>query len=79
MAVALKGHPALGAWEIINELEGSVYNGMTNSNPCFDTRVLVGSGAGWTGKWIPMQRYFFDLYNKLCLLSPARKVSWGVY
>ena len=57
MALALKGHPALGAWEIINELEGSVYAGKVDTNPCYDTQILTGSGAGWTGKWIPMKKY----------------------
>ena len=61
MATALKGHPALGAWEIVNELEGSVYNGKVDPNKCFDTQVLIGSGAGWTGKWIPMYR--LELYG----------------
>jgi len=62
MAVALKGHPALAAWEIVNELEGSVYNGKVDANKCFDTQVLIGSGAGWTGKWIPMQRLRLEFY-----------------
>jgi len=53
---SLKGHPALGAWEIINEFEGSVYAGQSNQNPCFDTTVLTNSGAGWTGNYIPMER-----------------------
>jgi hypothetical protein len=31
MAAALKGHSALGAWEIVNELEGSVYSGKVST------------------------------------------------
>ena len=65
MATALKGHPALGSWEIVNELEGSVYNGKMDPNKCYDTQVLIGSGAGWTGKWIPMQRLFLIFAAKL--------------
>jgi len=60
MVSALKGHPALGSWEIINEFEGSVRAGESNPNPCFDTTVLTNSGAGWTGVSIPMERYEHD-------------------
>jgi len=56
MARELAGHPALGAWEIINEYEGSLRVPESNANACFDTNVLVNSGAGWTGLSIPMQR-----------------------
>ena len=56
MAKELGGHPALGAWEIINEYEGSLRVPESNGNVCFDTNVLQNSGAGWTGVSIPMQR-----------------------
>ena len=45
MVQGLAGKVALGAWEIMNEPEGSV-SISSNSNPCFDTSVLQGSGAG---------------------------------
>ncbi|PVD25441.1 hypothetical protein C0Q70_13097 [Pomacea canaliculata] len=35
---AVKDHPALGGWDIINEMEGIIKAGEYNSEPCFDTR-----------------------------------------
>ena len=46
---AVKDHPALGGWDIINEMEGFIQPGHHDSEPCFDTTFLAGSGAGWTG------------------------------
>jgi mannan endo-1,4-beta-mannosidase len=59
MVKAVAGHPALAAWDIINEPEALVYNNKADTNLCFDTRPLVNTGAGWVGKWIPMQQYAY--------------------
>lgn len=56
MVKALAGHPALGAWEIINEPEGLVYNKKFDAHNCFNTVPITNSGAGWDGKWIPMKQ-----------------------
>lgn len=47
---------ALASWEIMNEPEGSILIGSNPENPCFDTSILQGSGAGWTGENIPMEK-----------------------
>lgn len=52
----LAGHPGLGGYEILNEMEGSVIAGQSNANACFDTDALSGTGAGWSGGQIPMVR-----------------------
>lgn len=55
MVTGLQDKVALGGWEIINEPEGLVYTGQSNSNPCFDTTPLTGSGAGWVNTFTPME------------------------
>jgi len=55
MVKGLASKQALGAWEVINEVGGSVKQGITDSNKCFDTNKLTNSGADWTNAHITMK------------------------
>jgi len=47
---ALKDHPALGGWDIINEWEGFIRTGVADPEPCYDSVHLTNSGCGWAGQ-----------------------------
>ena len=66
---ALKDKVALGAWEIVNEPEGSVLTPQSNSEPCFDTTPLTGSGAGWTGENVPMENWLRFINRQIAAIK----------
>ncbi|KAK7104063.1 mannan endo-1,4-beta-mannosidase-like [Littorina saxatilis] len=77
---AVKDHPALGGWDIINEMEGFIKPGQYNSESCFDTRFLQNSGAGWAGQLYTAQellRFINWQAEAICRADPQALVTAG--
>jgi mannan endo-1,4-beta-mannosidase len=56
LVTGLKNKKSLGAWEIINEVGGSVKQNISDPNPCFDTKKLLYSGANWAKSDLTMKQ-----------------------
>jgi mannan endo-1,4-beta-mannosidase len=56
LVTGLKNKKSLGAWEIVNEVEGSVKQNISDPNPCFDTKKLLNSGADWAKSDLTMKQ-----------------------
>eukprot|EP01006_Ploeotia_vitrea_P043810 TRINITY_DN66780_c4_g1_i1.p1 TRINITY_DN66780_c4_g1~~TRINITY_DN66780_c4_g1_i1.p1 ORF type:complete len:446 (+),score=53.93 TRINITY_DN66780_c4_g1_i1:27-1364(+) len=79
---ALAGNPALGGWEIFNEPEGSVIPNEENADPCWDTRPLKNTGAGWAGHTYHMQelqRFHNHLASAIHAADPNALVTTGTW
>ncbi|XP_069947143.1 mannan endo-1,4-beta-mannosidase-like [Cherax quadricarinatus] len=77
----IKGHPALGSYEAVNEPEGSV-KVESNSEWCYDTTAIGQQGAGWTGDNIPIERWlrFIGRQNQAVrAVDPETLITLGSY
>ncbi|KAL4238580.1 hypothetical protein ACF0H5_003287 [Mactra antiquata] len=82
MVNALKGEPALGGWDIINEAEGVIIPGHQSSNPCHDTTSLTNSGAGWAGQLYTaaeLQRFVNWQADAIRTADPGAMVTVGAW
>ncbi|KAK7466634.1 hypothetical protein BaRGS_00037291, partial [Batillaria attramentaria] len=77
---AVKDHPALGGWDIINEMEGVIITGEKENNPCFDTRFLEGSTAGFAEELYharQLQRFINWQVDAIRRVDPSALVTAG--
>ncbi|XP_022333894.2 mannan endo-1,4-beta-mannosidase-like [Crassostrea virginica] len=82
MVQALKDMPALGGWDLMNEPEGELKPDLSSSDPCFDTRHLHNSGAGWAGRlYTPQEllRFFNWQAAAIKQVDPQALVTVGAW
>ncbi|XP_012936321.1 mannan endo-1,4-beta-mannosidase [Aplysia californica] len=81
MATLVKGHRALGGYDIINEPEGIIYRNTVNSNKCFDTTNL-NFGIGWHTQQVTYEQMLrFINWQSAAIKSadPGALVTVGIW
>ncbi|XP_012938873.1 mannan endo-1,4-beta-mannosidase [Aplysia californica] len=78
----VKGHPALGGWDLMNEPEGMMIPDVHNESSCYDTTALKNSGAGWAEKkylYKDMLRFFNWQAAAIKTTDSGALVTMGVW
>ncbi|XP_005095463.3 mannan endo-1,4-beta-mannosidase, partial [Aplysia californica] len=81
LATKLKGHKALGAYDICNEPEGILIRHSVDTDPCFDTRG-VNFGIGWHGAFFDYKHMlrFINLQSAaIKSVDPGALVTVGIW
>ena len=66
----------------MNEPEGNLKRDQQDSNPCFDTRILSGSGAGWVGQGVPMRNLLRFINRQIAAIKredPKVLITMGTW
>ncbi|XP_005100017.1 mannan endo-1,4-beta-mannosidase [Aplysia californica] len=82
MVAKVKGHKALGAWEIINEPEGLMIPGVKDNTKCYDTVATQNDGMGWAAhkyKYKDMLRFINWQAAAVKAVDPGALVTMGVW
>nr|3VUP_A Chain A, Beta-1,4-mannanase [Aplysia kurodai]3VUP_B Chain B, Beta-1,4-mannanase [Aplysia kurodai] len=78
----VKGHVALGGWDLMNEPEGMMIPDKHNAEKCYDTTALKNSGAGWAGNKYLYQdilRFLNWQADAIKTTDPGALVTMGVW
>ncbi|XP_046582032.1 mannan endo-1,4-beta-mannosidase-like isoform X1 [Haliotis rubra] len=68
---AVKDEPAMGGWDIINEMEGEMKKNMASTDPCYDTTILAHKGTGWAGQLYSPQEFQRFINRQIAAIKSA--------
>jgi mannan endo-1,4-beta-mannosidase len=81
LVTGLASRNGLGAWEVMNEPEGSLLVA-SDEEPCYDTSNLEGTGAGWANTGLAMKdilRFTNQVSDAIQRADPKALVTVGAW